>query len=112
MNKLSLLTALAVRAAPGAEAASSTFVNTGNPGDGLLAYHVFGSDAANRGYSLDYRATSVPGWGLGLDTNNGDFYLFNYYMRSGAVNNHYSLRLRGDTGQAELGANVPHPTTQ
>jgi hypothetical protein len=119
MTKLSLLTALAaalaLRAAPGADAASSTFVNTGNAGDGLLAYHVFGSDAANRGYSLDYGTTSIPGWGLGLDTNYGDFYLFNYYYPgapNGGVTDHYSLRLRGDTGQVELGANVPHPGTQ
>jgi hypothetical protein len=121
MKKLSVLTALAaalaLRSAPGAEAASSTFVNSGNPGDGLLAYHVSGGDAANRGYSLDYGTTSIPGWGLGLEQTYGDFYLFNYNYVNGTNNgvpntvasNNYWLRMRGDTGQLALGYQVGHP---
>ena len=90
----------------GAQASDgSTFLSTGNanPVDGLVGYHVYGSESNNRGFSLDWQTTGVPGWSLGLDTTYGDCYLFNYGAGT------YQFRLRGDTGQLELGPNVPHP---
>lgn len=92
----------------------STFLDTGNPnpGDGLIGTHQYGTAPNNRGYSIDYGTTASPGWSMGLEQTYGDFYLFNYAIPGNASVNQYSLRVRGDTGQMELGRNVPHPTTQ
>lgn len=107
MKKLFVLAALAaavmVGAATGAHAANGLFVNTGNPSDGLLDYHVYGTDPDTRGFSFDGNTTSNPIWGLGLETTYGDLYLQSYTT---ALN---MLEMRGDTGQLNLGKGIGRP---
>jgi hypothetical protein len=119
MRKACLLIALAItlalRAAAAAQAADgSTFLGTSNPNpvDGLVGYHVYGTEVNNRGFSLDYGGTGTPGWSVGLEQTYGDFYLFNYNYVNGAntvASNNTWLRMRGDTGQLALGSSVSHP---
>jgi len=121
MNRLALLTAgalaLTVRLAPDAWAAGSAFVNSGNAGDGLYGYHVYGTETNSRGYCLDYNDSTNTvnntslGWSLGLERTYGDLYLYNYnYLTGNGANtvacNKTFLRMRGDTGQLTLGPSV------
>jgi hypothetical protein len=117
MRRLFMLTATAiailVRAAPGAHATDgSTFSSTPNSGDSLFGYHVYGTETNNRGFVLDYDSTGNLGWSLGLERTFGDLYLYNYNYYSGGVlsaANNTPFRLRGDTGQIELGTSIGHP---
>lgn len=116
MKQPYFLTALAalllLRATPAARGADgSSFVDTGNPGDGLIGYHVYGTATSRRGFSLDYATTSSPGWSLGLEQTYGDLCLFNYNFVTGGTltaANQTWFRMRGDTGQLTLGSGVGH----
>ncbi len=121
MKRLWLLTAfaalLAAHPVPGAWATDgSTFVATPNAGDTLFGYHVYGTETNPRGFVLDYNDTTSPGslgWSMGMERSYGDFYLFNYnYLNAGTTtaSNTYFFRMRGDTGQLEVGPNAPHST--
>jgi hypothetical protein len=123
MNKHLLMTALAAALAtclaPLAHAADgSGFVGTFNPGDSLFGYHTYGTDSNPRGFVWDYNDSTNAnlGWSFGLERTHGDLYLYNYNtVNSGTItaSNNYPLRLRGDTGQLELGpsSTLTHPTS-
>lgn len=123
MRKMLILTTLAaaltLARAPGARAADgSGFQSTFNPGDGLFGYSVWGTDTNSRGFIWGYNdATNANlGWSMGLERTHGDLYLYNYNtINSGTVtaSNHYPFRLRGDTGQLELGPSttLTHPSS-
>jgi hypothetical protein len=123
---MAAVAALVLHAAPGAHAADgTTFLSTGNAGDNLFGFHVWGTDAGPRGYSIDGTDTTVPTWSFGYDpsttTNNNDFFLFSHTYNPGGtgtnattgINNGYFFRLRGDNGQLDIGndgsGNLNHP---
>jgi hypothetical protein len=93
--------------------ASQLFSNTTNPSTGFVGYHLISvtSDPNNLpfGVSFDLGTASsyTPEYEMGLERTNTDFYLLSRLISPYSA----QFRLRGDTGQLQLGAAVGHPTS-